>query len=257
MDGAHHPVVVSATATGSADRYVYQVNLPHSGVATNPGTMTREPPLESARESSSWPTPFRELATMWARSVRFSIAAATDANRILFASFADGTNEGSKEPAPVPSLAYTKADWQSARSVDSPEDISVGDDVTFSKPITDADVRSFAEASGDTNRLHLDEEYAEGTRFGGRIAHGTLVTGLISAALALLPGTVVYLSQETSFREPVPLGETLTATCRVVEEIDRDRYRLATTILNRDGDCVIDGEATILVDPLPGESDEP
>lgn len=200
--------------------------------------------------------PFRELATMWARTVKFSLTAAANANRILLASSGNGTDEGPHEPAPAPSLTYTKADWRSDRSVDSRENISVGDDVMFSKPITDADVRSFAEASGDTNRLHLDEEYARGTRFGGRIAHGALTTGLISAALALLPGTVVYLSQETSFREPVRLGETLTAKCRVVEEIDRDRYRLATTIRNQNGDSVIDGEATILVDPLPVESDE-
>lgn len=218
--------------------------------------MTREAHLERERKSGPLTTPFREFATMWARAIRFSLAAAADGNRILSASFANGTDDGSHEPAPVPSLAYTKADWRSERSVDSPENISIGDDVMFSKSITDADVRSFAEASGDTNRLHLDEEYAKGTRFGGRIAHGTLVTGLISAALALLPGTVVYLSQDSSFRGPVRLGETLTAECRVVEELDEDTYRLTTTIRNENGDDVIDGEATILVDPLPGEPDD-
>lgn len=218
--------------------------------------MTREAHFERERKSGFWTAPFRELATMWARTVRLSLAAATNGNRLLFDSFANGSDEGGREPAPVPSLAYTKADWQSRRSVDSPEDISVGDDVLFSKSITDADVRSFAEASGDTNRLHLDEAYAEGTRFGGRIAHGALITGLISAALALLPGTVVYLSQDTSFRAPVRLGETLTAECRVVEELDENQFRLTTTIQNQSGDDVIDGEATILVDPLPEGSDD-
>ena len=67
------------------------------------------------------------------------------------------------------------------------EVIRVGDRVRFSKTISEDDVRAFAEASGDTNRLHLDDEYAEDTRFGRRIAHGTLVGGLISAALARLP----------------------------------------------------------------------
>ena len=201
-------------------------------------------------------TPFQEFTTMWTRAAEFSLTAAANANRILFASFSNRTNEDSFEPAPAASLTYTKADWQFERSVDSREDLSVGDYVMFSKTITDADVRSFAEASGDTNRLHLDEEFAKETRFGERIAHGSLVSGLISAALALLPGTVVYLSQDTSFLEPVHLGEMLTAKCRIVEEIDRNKYRLATTVRNQNGDNVIDGEATILVDSLPAEADE-
>jgi acyl dehydratase len=78
----------------------------------------------------------------------------------------------------------------------------------------------------------------------------------LGAALTYLPGTVVCLSQDTVFLEPVHLGETLTAKCRIVEKIDKENYRLATTIRNRNGDSVIDGNATILVDPLPAESDE-
>lgn len=83
--------------------------------------------------------------------------------------------------------AFERPDWEfEAMSVEQ-EVIRVGDRVRFSKTISEDDVRAFAEASGDTNRLHLDDEYAEDTRFGRRIAHGTLVGGLLSAALARLP----------------------------------------------------------------------
>ncbi len=131
------------------------------------------------------------------------------------------------------------------------ETIDVGDGVRFSKVISEADVEAFAEASGDTNRVHLDREYAAETRFGERIAHGTLVAGTISAALARLPGLTIYLSQDLSYLGPVPLGEEVTAACDVVEDIGRGRYRLRTSVSRADGETVLDGEATVLSDPIP------
>ena len=115
-------------------------------------------------------------------------------------------------------------------------------------------MKTFAEASGDTNRLHLDEEFAARTRFGERTVHGTLVAGLISAALARLPGLTIYLSQDLSFLAPVPLGERLTAECEVVEDLDNRRFRLTTAVLDGKDEPVIDGEATVVVDPVPDEA---
>ncbi|MFW5905697.1 MAG: MaoC family dehydratase [archaeon] len=137
--------------------------------------------------------------------------------------------------------------WDWERTVDDVEEIAVGDSITFSKEISDDDVRSFAVASGDTNPLHLEDEYAEQTRFGGRIAHGMLVGGLISAALARLPGTVVYLSQDFRFKGPVRIGDRATAEVEVLELLDGGRYRLSTQVLV-DEEAVIDGEATVLID---------
>ena len=130
--------------------------------------------------------------------------------------------------------------------------VEVGDTVHFAKELTADDVEAFAEASGDTNRLHLDDEYAAGTRFGGRIAHGTLVVGVISAALARLPGMIVYLSQDVSYLGPVPVGTEVTATCEVVEDIGQDRYRLSTRV-ETDETTVVDGEAVVISDPLPDD----
>ncbi len=146
--------------------------------------------------------------------------------------------------------AYEKPDWE-FEYVGHQGHIDVGDVVRFSKPLDETEVEEFADASGDTNRLHLDDEYARGTRFGRRIVHGTLVTGVVSAALARLPGLVIYLSQEVSYLGPVDIGERVTAECEVVEQMGDDRYRLTTTVSNSDDEPVIDGEAVVIADPIP------
>lgn len=153
-------------------------------------------------------------------------------------------------PASIPSLDYEADDWSFERTVDDPDDIEVGDRVTFTKRISDDDVRAFATASGDTNRLHLDDEFAARTRFGGRIVHGTLVSGMISAALARLPGLTIYLSQSVEFRAPVDVGTTLTALVEVVEDLGDSRFRLTTTIEMADGTTVIEGDAVVLIEPV-------
>jgi len=140
--------------------------------------------------------------------------------------------------------------WEWDRTVEESDAVDVGDSVTFSKEVSDDDVRSFAEASGDTNPLHLEDDYAAETRFGGRIAHGMLVGGLISAALARFPGTVVYLSQDFEFKGPVRIGDRATADVEVVDTLEGGRYRLSTQVLVED-EAVIDGEAVVLIDEEP------
>lgn len=149
-----------------------------------------------------------------------------------------------------PDTAYEDADW-TFESYGTDDGIDVGDHVTFAKTVSESDVRTFAEASGDTNRLHLDEAFAAATRFGRRIVHGTLVAGLISAALARLPGLTIYLSQEVSYRGPVDVGERVTARCDVVERLGERRFRLTTTVADSTGETVVDGQAVVLSDPRP------
>ncbi|MFC7076936.1 CBS domain-containing protein [Haloarcula halophila] len=149
-----------------------------------------------------------------------------------------------------PDTSYERDDWE-FESYGVADGIDVGDHVRFSKTIDQADVEAFAEASGDTNSLHLDEEFAAGTRFGRRIVHGTLVSGLISAALARLPGLTIYLSQEVSYRGPVDIGERVTAHCEVVERITDDRFRLTTAVDDAEGNSVVEGVAVVISDPIP------
>ncbi len=128
--------------------------------------------------------------------------------------------------------------------------LSVGDAAEMRKTIADEDVRAFAELTGDRNPVHLDEEYAAGTRFGRRIAHGMLGASLISAVLANeLPGRgTVYLSQRLRFTAPVFLGDTVTARV-VVKGVREDEpvVTLETFCTNQRGERVVEGEAVVLV----------
>jgi len=127
-------------------------------------------------------------------------------------------------------------------------DFAIGEEATLSKTITDADIRAFAQISGDENPLHLDDKYARGTFFGGRIAHGMLVSGLISAVLGTkLPGPgAVYLGQQLRFLAPVRPGDTVTAHVKVTEwDSTKGRVTLLTEVLSHEGVAVITGEAKL------------
>ncbi|NHN41757.1 CBS domain-containing protein [Halorubellus sp. JP-L1] len=153
-----------------------------------------------------------------------------------------------REPGRV-DTAYEEGDW--AFEWDGGDGIAVGNVARFSKHVTEADVEEFAHATGDTNRLHLDDEFAAGTRFGRRIAHGVLSLGLVSAALARMPGAIIYLSQDCSYLGPVDVGERCMATCEVVDDLGDDKYRLDVAVQDEDGEDVLSGGSTILVDDIP------
>lgn len=130
------------------------------------------------------------------------------------------------------------------------EELEVGQSAEFTKTISSEDVARFAEITGDFNPVHLDEAAAAKSRFGGRIAHGVLTAGLISAALAgKLPGPgSIYLSQTLRFKAPVRIGDTVTARVEITELIvPKRRVKLSTVCKNQKGDVVVDGEATVLV----------
>ena len=128
------------------------------------------------------------------------------------------------------------------------EDLMVGMRATFSKTITEADIVLFAGVSGDNNALHVNEEFAATTRFGGRIAHGFLTASVISAAVANhLPGPgTIYLSQLLNFRAPVRIGETVHASVSV-RSVDLTRRRVTLETVCMVGQTVvIDGEALVM-----------
>jgi acyl dehydratase len=129
-------------------------------------------------------------------------------------------------------------------------DLKVGDTASLTKTITDADIRAFAELSGDRNPIHLDDAYAATTRFGRRIAHGMLAASLISTVLGTeLPGVgTLYLSQNTRFLAPVYPGDTVTARVTVTKvRDDKPIVTLETICENQDGELLIKGEAVVLV----------
>ena len=125
------------------------------------------------------------------------------------------------------------------------EDLRVGMRDVSTRIVRDADVVGFADLSGDHNPLHLSEDFARTTRFGGRIVHGMFTASLLSGALGTrLPGMgSIYLAQTLNFRRPVRIGDTVTVIVEVVELTARGhRCRLTCTALVGD-EVVMDGEA--------------
>lgn len=127
--------------------------------------------------------------------------------------------------------------------------IKIGDQASMTKTFTDEDVRTFAEISGDKNPIHLDDDYAAGTRFKKRLVHGILTSGMISALLGMqLPGPgSVYIKQSLNFRAPVYIGDSITATVTVTKaRADKPIVTLETVCVNQEAVIVIDGEAVLL-----------
>ena len=125
---------------------------------------------------------------------------------------------------------------------------AVDDTAEATLTVTEETIDDYADLTGDDNPIHRDEGYAAETMFGGRVAPGMLTAGVVSAALADLPGDIVYLSQELDFENPVRPGQTVTATVNVVEELGDDRIRVET-VANADGEQVLSGEAVVLSVP--------
>jgi 3-hydroxybutyryl-CoA dehydratase len=140
--------------------------------------------------------------------------------------------------------------------VDEPgPEIAVGRRASITRTISNADIRAFAEVTGDTNPLHMDDAFAARSRFGRRVAHGLLSASLISAVLGTkLPGPgAIYLQQTFRFVRPVYPGDTVTATVEVTAyREDRRMATLLTTCTDQAGEIVLDGEAVVLLDPPAG-----
>lgn len=129
------------------------------------------------------------------------------------------------------------------------EDLSVGMTASFEHVVSEADVIQFADISGDHNPVHLDEAYAQTTRFKGRIVHGILSASFLSTTIASrLPGPgTIYLTQNLSFRAPVRIGDKVEARVTVTEIIP-EKARVVLKTVCRVGDTVvIDGDALVMV----------
>ncbi|MDO6726031.1 MAG: MaoC family dehydratase [Cognatishimia sp.] len=122
------------------------------------------------------------------------------------------------------------------------EDIEMGMMRYVQKVVTDKDIEMFAEVSTDCNPVHLDDDYAQDTIFEGRIAHGMLTAGLVSAVIGeQLPGHgTIYMSQNLKFLAPVRPGDLVRAEVEVTGiEVDRRRVKL-------DCRCMVDGKKVLI-----------
>jgi 3-hydroxybutyryl-CoA dehydratase len=136
------------------------------------------------------------------------------------------------------------------------EDLEQGMEASFAKTVSEADIVSFAEVTGDKNPVHLDEKYAAGTMFKERIAHGMLTAGYISAVFGMeLPGPgAIYVSQTLNFRGPVKIGDRVVAKVRVMELYPAKRRARFECICSVEGKVVLEGEAVLMVPARPAVS---
>ena len=133
------------------------------------------------------------------------------------------------------------------------EDLTIGQTVSRARVVTDADIRAFADLSGDHNPVHLDEAFAATTPFKERIAHGMLSGAFISALIAgELPGPgAIYLSQSLNFRRPVKIGDPLEVHITVTT-LDSEKARVGlSTVCTVNGKTVVEGEATVMAPRRP------
>ncbi|MFX1294424.1 MAG: MaoC family dehydratase [Promethearchaeota archaeon] len=142
------------------------------------------------------------------------------------------------------------------------DEVKVGDKEVFTKTISEADDYMFAGITGDFNPMHVDEEYAKKTQFGGRICHGILSAGLISTVLGMkLPGPgCIYGGQTVRFELPIHHGDTVSAHAEVIEKYTKKEGKLKflkinTTVVidnctkdpSQNGKEATTGEATVLM----------
>ena len=129
------------------------------------------------------------------------------------------------------------------------EEINIGDSANITRTLTKKDIQLFAIVTGDMNPAHLDEAYAKTDIFHQIIGHGMWTGSMFSNLLGMqLPGLgTIYLSQTLKFLKPVKLGDTITASVKVIAKDDaKKRITLTTICANQDGDHVLEGEAVVL-----------
>lgn len=132
------------------------------------------------------------------------------------------------------------------------EELQPGQSASMEKTVTERDVEIFGEATGDHNPVHFDEDYARKSIFRGRVAHGALSIGFISAVIGMkLPGPgTIFVSARTDFKAPVRIGDTVITTC-TVKQIRERREVLLDCVCTVDGKTVVTGEALVLAPKRP------
>jgi 3-hydroxybutyryl-CoA dehydratase len=136
------------------------------------------------------------------------------------------------------------------------EDLVVGQSASHEHTVTERDIQLFGEATGDMNPVHFDEEYARKTIFRGRVAHGVLSIGFMSAVLGnQLPGAgSIFVSATTSFKAPVRIGDTVLTVC-TVKEIRDKRQVVMDCVCTVAGQAVVTGEALVMAPKKPPQKD--
>lgn len=136
------------------------------------------------------------------------------------------------------------------------DDLKVGQSASMSRTVTEQDIQLFGEATGDMNPVHFNEDYARKTVFRGRVAHGVLSIGFMSAVIGMeLPGEgTIFISANTEFKAPVRIGDTVVTTI-AVKELRENRRVMLDCRCEVAGKIVVAGEALVMAPKKPPTSD--
>lgn len=130
------------------------------------------------------------------------------------------------------------------------EDITIGQKEIFEVVITESMVNEFAKISGDYNPLHMDANYAQTTKFEKRVCHGLLLASFFSQLIGMyLPGkNALYMSQTLNFISPCYVNDKIIIKGEVFKKsLSTKIITLRTKIFNIMDNCIVDGEAKVLV----------
>jgi acyl dehydratase len=135
------------------------------------------------------------------------------------------------------------------------ESIEVGDSFESDRFISDDDVQTFADITGDDNPIHVDEDYAQDSRFGHRVVHGVFLLGLISKVLGRdFPGHgSVAVAISCRFLRPVPVNSDVTVEIKIAEKIEKRKYVKVRVYIYYEGQMALGGEGTVIP---PGDEEE-
>jgi acyl dehydratase len=113
------------------------------------------------------------------------------------------------------------------------DDVAIGDRFARTVTITETHLVLGAGLIGDFNPHHVDETYAQASRFGTRILHGMITSAIMGAAVGMrFHGTALaYLQHDTRFTAPVRAGDTLTSTWTVTELVDKPKQQGGIVVL--------------------------
>jgi 3-hydroxybutyryl-CoA dehydratase len=134
------------------------------------------------------------------------------------------------------------------------DEVAVGGTFGSSLTVTEAHLVLAAGLFGDFNPLHVDEQHARASRFGGRILHGPFTSALVSAPVGMYFHTtaIAYLEHTCRFKAPVRPGDTLRTDWKVVDKLDKPKQGGGIVVLtgecrNQDGTLVVEADGKILV----------
>ena len=154
----------------------------------------------------------------------------------------------------MPAPSHARSDGEAMATVYLDE-LKPGMSATIHNVVTDRHVQLFAEATGNSNPVHFDEEFARKTVFRGRVAHGVLSVGFISALIGTrLPGEgTIFVSASIVFKSPVRIGDTVTTICTVREVVGREAMLDCACMVGER--LVLEAEARVLAPKRPAAKD--